>query len=47
MNIYEEMARKEQKKRIKEYEKNACRITPDDDYLGESVKTYYKIHGYV
>ena len=47
MSFYEEYLRREQEKKIKEYEKNACRITPDNGSLGESVKQYYNRHGFM
>lgn len=47
MSYYEEYLRKEQEKKIKEYEKNACRITPDEEPIGEAVKRYYNIHRYI
>ena len=47
MNVYEEQLKNECEKKLKEYEKNSCKITPDDESLGDSVKRYYNIHGFI
>ena len=45
-NFYEEYLKKEHDKKLNEYEKHACKITPDES-LGDSVKAYYNKHGFI
>lgn len=46
MSYYEEYLAKQMMKKVEAYEKNACRITPDEEPIGDSVKQYYNRHGF-